>query len=50
MRSSPADNAPIVTDTPTCTMILVDNRQGMWEADANGVYEEKTFSAIEVFS
>lgn len=50
LRSSPADNAPLTVSSPTCTMILADDRQAIWEADANGVYEEKTFSAYEVFS
>jgi hypothetical protein len=30
-------------------MILSDDAQGMWECDRNGVYQEKTFTAFEVF-
>jgi len=50
LRSSPADNAALTTQRPTCTMTLVDDQQAKWRADMNGVYEEKSFSAIEVFS
>lgn len=49
LRASPADNAAVDFLTPTCTMILTDDKQGVWDADANGVYEEKSFSAVEVF-
>ncbi|QDV34897.1 hypothetical protein [Tautonia plasticadhaerens] len=48
-RGSPTDNSAVNFTNPTCTMILVDDRQGMWDADVMGVYEEKTFSAMEVF-
>lgn len=50
LRSSPADNAPLTVQRPTCTMILADDMQAKWRANENGVYEEKTFSAVEVFS
>lgn len=49
MRSSPPDNTPLNFDRPTCTMILVDDKQGIWDCDAAGTYEQKTFSATEVF-
>jgi hypothetical protein len=49
-RSSPADNAPLTINNPTCTMILADDFQAMWDCDKNGIYEEKTFSAFEVFA
>jgi hypothetical protein len=49
LRSKPADNAPLTVTGVTCTMILTDDRQGIWEADVNGIYDEKTFSAVEVF-
>jgi hypothetical protein len=50
LRSSPSDNAAITTNTPTCTMILADDMQAMWECNHNGIYQPKTFTAIEVFS
>jgi len=50
IRTSPADNAPIVTSKPTCTMILADDSQAIWECDHNGIYQPKTFTALEVFS
>jgi len=49
LRNSPADNAPLAVTNPTCTMILVDDQQAVWEADQNGIYQEVTFSAMEVF-
>jgi len=49
LRNSPADNAPVTVDNPACTMILSDDNQGMWECDVRGVYQPKTFTAIEVF-
>lgn len=50
LRNSPADNAAIVVDRPTCVMALADDQQAIWECDALGIYQPKTFSAIEVFS
>jgi len=50
LRNSPADNAPLTVQKPTCTMILADDLQGMWECNAQGVYQPKTFTAFEVFS
>jgi len=51
LRSSPADNAPLTVQNATCTMILSDDMQAMWEGRSNreGFYESITFSAIEVF-
>ncbi|WP_337187599.1 hypothetical protein [Phenylobacterium sp.] len=49
-RSSPADNAAIVTDKPSCKMIMLDDSTGSWPSDAMGVYQEKTFTAMEVIS
>lgn len=49
MRSSPADNAPITLVKASCEMVLIDDQQGMWRCDKNGIYEAKTFSAVEVF-
>lgn len=50
MRTSPPDNAAITVQKATCTMILSDDMQGMWECNAAGIYEPKTITAIEVFS
>lgn len=50
LRASPANNAVITVDRPTCTMALVDDMQAMWECNVSGVYQPKTFAAIEVFS
>ncbi|WP_152051831.1 hypothetical protein [Tautonia marina] len=50
LRNSPPDNTPIILDKPTCTMALVDDQQAIWECDVVGLYQPKTFSAIEVFS
>jgi type 1 fimbria pilin len=50
LRTSPADNAALTVQKPTCTMILADDMQGVWECDKNGIYQPKTFSAYEVFS
>jgi hypothetical protein len=49
-RSSPANNAPITVENATCTMILVDDMQAIWETNHRGIYLPKSFSAIEVFS
>jgi hypothetical protein len=50
IRTSPADNTPIITNKPTCTMILTDDMQGIWECNKNGIYQPKTFTAFEVFN
>lgn len=50
IRTSPADNTALVLEKPTCTMILADDMQGMWECNAAGVYQPKTVAAFEVFS
>lgn len=49
LRSSPADNAPLTVTNATCTMILTDDMQAVWESDHNGIYESISFSAVEVF-
>ena len=46
----PADNAVINVDTPRSTMALVDDMQAIWECDVRGIYQPKTFTAVEVFS
>jgi hypothetical protein len=52
LRTSPADNAPVTVRDCTCTMVLTDDMQAMWEGASNrtGFYEPLTFSAVEVFS
>jgi len=50
LRTSPSDNQAIVTALPSCTMILTDDMQAAWDCDKNGIYQPKTFTAIEVFS
>ena len=50
MRASPPDNAAVTVIKPTCAMILADDMQGMWECNAQGIYQPKTFTAMEVFS
>jgi hypothetical protein len=50
LRNSPADNAAITVQKPTCTMILADDMQAMWECNVTGIYQPKTFTAFEVFS
>jgi hypothetical protein len=50
LRSSPADNAPIITTRPYCTMILADDMQAAFDCNVTGVYQPKTFTATEVFS
>ena len=49
LRTSPVDNAAITFTKATCEMVLIDDQQGTWKCDKNGVYEAKTFSAMEVF-
>jgi hypothetical protein len=49
LRAAPADNAPITVHKPTCTMILTDDNQAIFESDAMGIYQAKTFSAYEAF-
>jgi hypothetical protein len=51
MRSSPADNAPLTFTQASCTMVLQDDGQSMWQSGNRlGVYEGMSFSAYEVFS
>ncbi len=50
LRSSPADNAPITTSRPSCTMILADDMQMAFDCNVKGIYQPKTFTATEVFS
>jgi hypothetical protein len=50
LRNSPADNAAITVQKPTCTMVLSDDMQAIWECNPKGIYQPKTFSAFEVFS
>ena len=49
LRNKPADNAAVTLVKPTCQMALVDDQQAIWECDAAGLYQSKTFTAVEVF-
>jgi hypothetical protein len=48
LLTSPTDDAAITVDNPISEMMLTDDRQGIREADENGVYESKTFGAVQV--
>ncbi len=48
LRASPADNAPLTTGNPKATMMLVDDKQAIWNADRASVYGI-SFSAVEAF-
>ena len=51
MRSSPADDAPLTLQGATCEMVLIDDAQTMWASGSRlGIYDEFTFSAMEVFA
>lgn len=50
LRNSPADNAPLTVRSASCEMILTDDMQAAWQANANRVYQPITFSAVETFS
>lgn len=49
LRVAPADNAPLTSTNPTCTMMLIDDDQAMWDADNISVFGLR-FSGIEVFA
>jgi hypothetical protein len=49
LRASPNNNDPIIINNASCEMVLADDAQAMWECDRNGVFEQKTFTAREVF-
>lgn len=50
-RSSPADNAAITFTQASCTMVLQDDMQSMWQSGSKlGFYEGMSFSGYEVFS
>ena len=48
LRASPADNAPLTLNTPTCIMRLIDDGQTQWRVGVDGFYEI-SFSAMESF-
>jgi hypothetical protein len=50
LRNSPVDNAVVTVTNPTCNMVLADDSQLSWQSDANRIYQERTFSAFEVFT
>ncbi|CAN5264019.1 hypothetical protein BH10PLA2_BH10PLA2_00710 [soil metagenome] len=50
IRTSPADNTPLIVRNTSCTMVLSDDMQAIWQVDHNGIFDEISFSAFEVFS
>jgi len=48
LRSSPADNASITINNPTCVMRLLDDDQTSWDINETG-YFDITFNAVETF-
>ena len=49
IRESPANNAVLVTASPTCVMRLLDDEQARWEVDSAGFFTI-AFTAIESFN
>lgn len=49
LRASPADNAVISFNPATCNMILTSDDIMDWNSNHNKIFDEKTFSAYEVF-
>ncbi|MGD9539095.1 MAG: hypothetical protein AB7P52_17820 [Alphaproteobacteria bacterium] len=47
LRASPADDAPITVDNPTCVMRFIDDEQAVW--DEARTLTRLQFSAIEVW-
>lgn len=51
LRNSPTDNAPLTVTNATCTMAMLDDSQSVWNTGVRlGIYDELSFSAMEVFS
>lgn len=49
LRASPADNAALTLNDASCTMMLIDDEQAAWDADAISVFGLR-FSGVEVFA
>ena len=49
LRESPANNATIITSSPTCVMRLLDDDQARWAIDGAGHYSI-AFTAVESFN
>ena len=49
LRSSPADDAPLIVESTKVVMMLADDEQGAWDGDLNAVVRGITFSAVEAF-
>lgn len=47
--TAPADNAALTCNPATCTMIMTSDTGGDWNSNQNTIYDEKTFSAYEIF-
>ena len=48
LRASPADNAALTLNDASCTMMLIDDDQAAWDADAVSVFG-LGFSGVETF-
>lgn len=49
IRSSPADNEPIIYKDTKVEMIILDDEISSWPTNETGVFQEKTFMAQEAF-
>lgn len=50
LRNSPSDDDAITVNNLTIEMFVLENDITSWEIDKNGIYLEKTFSAMESIS
>ncbi|MGD9538557.1 MAG: hypothetical protein AB7P52_11575 [Alphaproteobacteria bacterium] len=48
LRAAPPDDAPLTLDDASCTMMLIDDEQAAWDADAISVFG-LSFSGVETF-
>lgn len=49
LRASPADDAAITSSNPTCTMMLIDDEQSVWDASELSLFGLR-FAGVEVFA
>lgn len=49
LRTSPADNAPLTLNNPTCIMRLLDDGQSVWNLEP-AVFYGIIFAGVEAFS
>ncbi|WP_020471459.1 hypothetical protein [Zavarzinella formosa] len=50
LRASPDDNTPLTLSRASCEMILTDDMQARFQVDRFGIYQPKTFTAVEKIS